>query len=514
MSANRLPSINIALAGGGSFCREILAKTTLNFDQPVVDARIVAVYDSDPRNEGMLLAKSLGLKTVTAYTDLYRPDLAIDLIIVLSQDPNIFNSILATKPAQIRLLSYQTMTLFWHAIGAQEEKLRERNREFQTILNGIQDFILVITPEMEIVEVNDAFLNHMGYCRDEVIGQKCHRVFQKINRRCGDEIICPLSEVVRNKRHSQRILTRVDQNNDLRYIEVTIYPIWENTGKISKFVEISRDITQRIKEEEEITRRLEKEIEERSRQLQETHKKLIHQDKMASLGKLSASVVHEINNPIAGILNLIILIQRILGEENPDTLDLEKFRRYLGLMETETRRISRIVSNLLGFSRQSKMELKHVSLPQLIEKTLQLNENLLKLNNIKVKQQLLPNLPEVIGSEDRLQQVFVNLISNAVEAMQPKGGGELGIEAVRPCDGRIAIRFSDNGVGIPDKNLSKLFEPFFTTKKKGKGVGLGLSVVYGIIKELGGTIHVDSKPDAGTTFSIELPVNQQKTRRT
>ena len=292
-----------------------------------------------------------------------------------------------------------------------------------------------------------------------------------------------------------------------RYYEVNIYPIWEKDGKIQKFIHISRDITQHRKEEEEITQRLEQMVEDRTRQVKETHEKLLHQDKMSSLGKLSASVVHEINNPIAGILNLIMLMQRIAEEDALGPDQIGQFNQYLKLMETETRRTSRIVSNLLAFARQSKMEPKRVSLNRLIEQTLFLNSNLLKINSVKVENNLDPDLPDLLGSEDQLQQVFMNLVSNATEAMEGSGGGVLTIESRHILsEDSLQVNFQDTGPGIPEENISKLFEPFFTTKKKGKGVGLGLSVAYGIIQEHGGSIYVISKVGEGATFQVKLPL--------
>jgi two-component system NtrC family sensor kinase len=296
-------------------------------------------------------------------------------------------------------------------------------------------------------------------------------------------------------------------NGENRYYEVNIYPIWEKDGKIQKFIHISRDITQHKKEEEEITQRLEQMVEDRTRQVKETHQKLLHQDKMSSLGKLSASVVHEINNPIAGILNLILLMQRIAAEEDLGQNQIDQFKQYLKLMETETRRTSRIVSNLLAFARQSKMEPKSVNLNRLIEQTLFLNSNLLKIDGVKVENKMDPNLPDVLGSEDQLQQVFMNLVSNATEAMEGSGGGVLTIESKHILsEDSLQINFQDTGPGIPEENISKLFEPFFTTKKKGKGVGLGLSVAYGIIQEHGGSIYVKSEAGQGATFQVKLPL--------
>jgi PAS domain S-box-containing protein len=503
------PSItNIALVGGGEFCKEILEKTTSVYEQEGVYAPILAVSDPDPNSPGIKLADELGLLTFNDCRQLYDRRYSIHLIIMVTPEPKIFEQVLRTRPTRIRLLSYNVFKIFWNAIDREERKLRERTEEMETILNGIQDFILVITPEMEIIECNESFLTKMRYTREDIIGKKCHEVYHKIDHPCNSGLTdCPLKEVVRNKRQIRKIQTRLISDGAKRYYEVNIYPIWEKNGKIQKFIHISRDITQHKREEEEITNRLEQMVEDRTRQVKETHEKLLHQDKMSSLGKLSASVVHEINNPIAGILNLIMLMQRIAEEESLGRDQIEQFKHYLKLMETETRRTSRIVSNLLAFARQSKMEPKRVNLNRLIDQTLFLNSNLLKIDGVKVENKLDPDLPDLLGSEDQLQQVFMNLVSNATEAMEGAGGGVLTIESKHLLsDDSLQINFQDTGPGIPEENISKLFEPFFTTKKKGKGVGLGLSVAYGIIQEHGGSIYVKSKVGEGTVFQVKLPL--------
>jgi PAS domain S-box-containing protein len=508
MAAAHPSTINIGLVGGGEFCAEILRKTTSVYKQEEFDAPIVAVSDPDPNSPGMALARQLGLATLADYQELYDHRQAIDLIIILTPDPSIFETILATRPPHIRILSYHVFRIFWKAIGNEERKLRQRTEEMETILNGIQDFILVISPDMSIVEANESFLQKMGYSQAQVIGRKCHEVYHKIDHPCerypGD---CPLQMVIRNKRQERQVQKRVLPNGDIRYYEVSIYPIWEKSGKISRFIHISRDITEQRQQEEEITRRLEQMVEDRTRQLRETHAKLLHHDKMSSLGKLSASVVHEINNPIAGILNFAILMKRIIAETPLGPKEIEQFGFYLNLMETETRRISRIVSNLLAFSRQSRMETKRLDLNRLIEQTLILNANLLKIANVRVETRLDPALPEIVGSEDQLKQVFMNMVSNAAQAMEPKEGGRLLIESgTCPAEGKILVQIKDTGVGIPQENLPKLFEPFFTTKKR-KGVGLGLSVAYGIIQDHGGSIGVQSAVGEGSTFIIKLPLH-------
>lgn len=514
--ANNNPDpINIALVGGSNLCIELLEKTTLDRENETIRARILAVSDPDPEAPAMMLARKLGLKTVTNYHDLYHPELNIQLIIILDSNDHILADILNTRPQNIRILSRDVFRLFWEAIGAEERKLRKRNREVEAILNGIQDFILVISPQKRILNVNKAFLQNMGYTRDEVIGRKCHEVFQKANQQCiNDPVICPQNRLLRTRKVSQSVMTRVNRKGELRYIEITIYPIWKKDGKISEYIEISRDITDRKKQEEEITRRLEQLVEERTRQLKETHDQLKHKDKMASLGKLAASVVHEINNPNAGILNLIVLIKRIINEGPLTSEDVDQFSRYLDLMEKENRRISRIVSNLLSFSRQSKIELKGIDINRLIEKTLLLNENLLKINGVRIEKELDSSLPDYTGSEDHLQQVFMNFISNAAEAMENTEDAVLRIETEYILNqDTIRVSFADNGIGIPEKNVPRLFEPFYTTKKKGKGVGLGLSVAYGIIQEHKGSIDVKSDPGKATTFAILLPLGSTEGNR-
>ncbi|MFH0726033.1 MAG: ATP-binding protein [Pseudomonadota bacterium] len=500
--------INIAIVGGDDLCREFLERTSHDNQPRGIGAPIIAVVEPDPNQPGRQLAERLGLLTFDNYSALYHPDYHIHLIIILTPDQKIFDDILNTRPPRIRILSYQVFNLFWNAIGRGESNLREQKKAMETIVNGIQDFILVISPDLVILEANESFLKKMGYTYDQIIGRKCHEVFAHCDNACGGEVPdCPLMEVIKNKRPVTQMRTRVGRDGQTRYYEINVYPIWEKNGKINKFIHISHDITQRKREEKEITQRLEQMVRERTRELKEIHTKLLHQDKMASLGKLAASVVHEINNPMAGILNLTLLVRRILEEDTPNQINIRKIQDYLKLMETETRRTSRIVSNLLAFSRQSKFELSQLNLNRLIEKTLLINVNLLKLGRVKVKKKLDPLLPDIVGSEDQLQQVFMNFISNAVEAMESTDCGILHIEtrSNRKAN-RVEVRFRDSGIGIEKDNIPRLFEPFYTTKKKGKGVGLGLSVAYGIIQEHGGAIEVRSTMERGTTFKVVLPL--------
>jgi two-component system, NtrC family, sensor kinase len=253
------------------------------------------------------------------------------------------------------------------------------------------------------------------------------------------------------------------------------------------------------------TQNLEIKVEERTRQLQAAQKKLLHNDRLASLGQLSASVAHEINNPISGVLNLSMLLQRMLKDDGLPPARLEEFRKYLGQVTSETTRVGRIVSDLLAFSRRSKPQRAPADLNRIVRSTLSLVQHKMKLSNVEVETRLRDDLPAAHCDASQVQQVVLNLLLNAAEATQTKSERRVVVEtAVEPC--AVTLTVSDNGEGIPSENLSKIFDPFFTTKSDGKGVGLGLAVSYGIIQAHGGDIEVRSQPGQGTTFSVSLPL--------
>ncbi len=190
-------NLRIALVGGQEFCKEFLERYVMAREANEFAARIVAVADPDPGGPGILLAKKAGLITVQDYHELYEPEYQIKALVLMTPDEAILQDALKTKPADIRLVAYQLFRLFWKAIDAEHEKLRARNEEIETILNSIQDFILVISPAMDIEEVNETFLEQMGYSREEVIGKKCHDIFQKLNSPCNPEFIgCPLRKAM------------------------------------------------------------------------------------------------------------------------------------------------------------------------------------------------------------------------------------------------------------------------------------------------------------------------------
>ena len=258
----------------------------------------------------------------------------------------------------------------------------------------------------------------------------------------------------------------------------------------------------------QFTAKLETKVAERTAELRAAHQKLRQTDRLASLGTLAASVAHEINNPISGVLNLSMLMQRILKEDGIPPGRVAEFRKYLAQVVQETSRVGRIVSDLLSFSRRSKPQHAPADLNQIVKTTLSLVSHKLKLANVTVDQDLADGLPAVPCDNSQIQQVVLNLVLNGAEATQSRPQRRLAVRTrVAQGGAAVALSVQDNGEGVRSENLSRIFDPFFTTKPEGKGVGLGLAVSYGIVEAHGGDIAVNSQPGEGATFTVTLPVS-------
>jgi two-component system NtrC family sensor kinase len=280
----------------------------------------------------------------------------------------------------------------------------------------------------------------------------------------------------------------------------------EEIHDLASSFEVMRErLRDALAEINQFTQNLEIKVEERTRQLQAAQKKLLHTDRLASLGTLSASVAHEINNPISGVLNLSMLLQRMLKSDGVPPERLEEFRKYLGQVTNETARVGRIVSDLLAFSRRSKPQRAPADLSRVVKSTLSLVQHKLKLSNVAVEARLAEDLPAASCDSSQIQQVVLNLVLNAAEATQSRRERRVTVET-STVEGNVILTVADNGEGIAPENMAKIFDPFFTTKPDGKGVGLGLAVSYGIIQAHGGDIEVRSQPGEGTAFTVSLPV--------
>jgi signal transduction histidine kinase len=240
------------------------------------------------------------------------------------------------------------------------------------------------------------------------------------------------------------------------------------------------------------------ELMERERSLKSAQLALLQSEKMAAVGTLSAGLAHEVKNPLSAVLGYAQLSKRKL--EQPEVI-----KQHLDTIENETRRCNEIISNLMQFSRQEKGEFTDVTVNGVVEKSVGIVDHQLGLNNVHVNMELAPDIPEIIGNPNQLQQVLMNLAINAQQAMAPDGGT---VDIVTYCDDeKVYISVSDTGPGINEEVAKKIFEPFYTTKAAGEGTGLGLSVTYGIIQDHKGDIRVERADSGGARFVIELPLH-------
>jgi signal transduction histidine kinase len=311
------------------------------------------------------------------------------------------------------------------------------------------------------------------------------------------ELTHSATEIGRERFHVKTTITSRDEIGALaRAIEEMAYNLERSHDELkrkTRQIGISREELQRQNEE----------LMAATVELKKAQDHLIKSEKFASMGQLAASVAHEVNNPLAGILTYIKLLLRKSENISDFMGNIYTYRKYLRTMEKETERCGTIVKNLLDFSRSSSADFKEVDINQVIEETLTFIEYQLITSNIELRKRLMP-IPPVVADFSQLNQVFLNIILNAIEAMND------GHKLITVTTGfnrqkkEVRIRVIDTGEGVSPENLYRIYDPFFTTKEK--GTGMGLSVVYQIIDKHQGEIHIDSKLGKGTTVTIELPV--------
>ncbi len=258
---------------------------------------------------------------------------------------------------------------------------------------------------------------------------------------------------------------------------------------------------------------LERKVKERTRKLEEAQKQVIQSEKMAAVGQLAAGVAHELNNPLGGILGYAQFAMEQLKNLELGEEKARGFERYLSDIEVQARRCKMIVKNLLKFSRSSdKSEFGVVDVNAALEETFVFTSHQLGMKDIELETSLQEDLPPIKGNVNLLQQVFTNILINSMQSMPEGGKLTVVTRTNRPVGefgGSVEVAFTDTGTGISDDIKSKIFEPFFTTKKVGEGTGLGLSVSYGIVRDHGGDIKIDSKVGEGSTFTVVLPILKQ-----
>jgi two-component system NtrC family sensor kinase len=365
-----------------------------------------------------------------------------------------------------------------------ERDLKEANDFLMNLIDSSVDGIIVTNMKGDILLFNKGAENLLGYRSEEVVGKMNIRSIYPpgVAKEVMDKLRSPEFGGV-GKLTSFPIFHR-RKDGEMIEGDLSASLIYDEKGNEIASVGIFKDLRERLKME---------------RELREIQQALLQSEKLAAMGRLTSQIAHELNNPIYGIMNTLELLKTEIPPES-------KRRRILELSLSEIQRLSEMLRNMLSFSKPEEEARRPIGLNELLEGILLMMERQMRESNIRVVLDLDHQIPEVVASTNQMRQVMLNMFKNAKEAM-PHGG----ILTVRTAkeDQKVSVHIQDTGVGIPEEIRNKIFEAFFTTKQKVKGVGLGLSVCYGIIKDHGGEIRVESEEGKGTTFIISFPVEKQ-----
>jgi len=470
--------MKIAVIGGGKRCMYLMDLVETH-EFTIVHPVIIAVADIDESAPGFVRAKNNGIFTTTDYNTIFDLD-DVELIIELTGSMDIYNDILIKKGKNVRALAHSTARLFWEISRVSDlqdmtDSKLKRAQEFYDIMSNhlIHEDVMVISPDYRVLDINKSSLKKTGLKREEVIGKFCYEITHHQSYPCsGEHHPCPLKEVLKTGKPSQATHIHLDKEDNELHYSISCYPFTDG-DEITGVIEVSKDITGDIK----------------------IQKAMMQQEKMVSIGRLSAGVAHEINNPLTTILTTSMLLQEDI---DPDST----IHQELQTIASETLRCRKIVKSLLDFSRQTRPSKKTFKINDIVRESLVLTRKQAAFNDIAMESELAEQIPSVHIDKDQIQQVLINLALNSIEAT-PAGGRVKFITRYLPEKKTVEIEVNDTGVGIPPENLDNIFDPFFTTKEN--GTGLGLAITHGIIEQHGGTVTATSSRDSGTSFFIRFP---------
>ncbi len=373
-------------------------------------------------------------------------------------------------------------------------------RFLQTVLDGIQDCINIVDKDFKIIFMNETASQRAGKKRQLLLGNKCYAELWKESSPCKN---CVTGKVFETGKSQQTITWEMGLDGKKFYLERFAFPVVDKDGKVEYAIEIFRDITERkLLEEDREQQRLElgkrvRELRHAYEELKSMQNQLLQAEKMASIGLLASSLAHELDTPLATISGYCELLAEDIHDE-----------RLLGRIKIISEQIikcQKTIRNLLDFSRKSTCEKKLCNIHHLINNTLLLVEHRLKIHKINLRKTFDDNVPPLLVDGNQIQQVILNLVNNAVDALPQ--GGDMFIETRLNKEAKsVEVAFEDNGVGISSEDQKRVFAPFFTTKEPGKGTGLGLSICNNIISAHNGKITIESRVGNGTKFIISLPI--------
>jgi two-component system NtrC family sensor kinase len=403
---------------------------------------------------------------------LHRRGERIGAVAVSSRKPRVFT------PAEIARVEAMTDLLTVSLSNAElVENLRQAEWRFRTLFRAAPDVVLTLLQSGRVREANEAVREVTGLEPANIVGRVLSDIVLEDDRQALTDAIARAFDGT-----PARCEVRLPRENGPPHVVALAASRLPEADPPSVLV-IGRDVTAE----------------------REMRARLVETERLAAVGELVAGVAHEVNNPLSSISAFAQLLLR-----DPSLVDAQ--RDSLEVIKAETARASQVVKDLLAFARRSEHRQEAIDLNVLIERTLRLRGFQLNAANVRVDLALASNLPSVLGDARQLQQVVLNLVANAVQAMMRTGGGVLRL-VTRSLEGVVVLEVSDTGTGIPASARPHIFEPFFTTKREGEGTGLGLSVSYGIVTAHGGSIGIAETSERGTTMVVSLPaVSQPATR--
>jgi histidine kinase len=360
-----------------------------------------------------------------------------------------------------------------------EEELKKSEKKYSAIFDNIPNPVFVLNMDtLEILDCNGSIEIVYGYKKHEIIQTSFMTLFRKEERNHYEQLI-KTSSVINQAR-------QFNANGEPLFVNVRISPSDYPGGKV--LLVTTSDVTKRL----------------------ETEQQLIQASKMATLGEMATGVAHELNQPLSVIKTASRFFMRKISKN--EKIEDEVMSTMAAEIDSYVDRATKIINHMRQFGRQSDVSLEKVQVNSILERALEILGQQLKVRGIEVIWDLAPDLPVILADPDRLEQVFINLLINARDAIDEKGHSKIEKKITiktRADDKLIIVELMDTGPGIPEAMLERIFEPFFTTKKVGQGTGLGLSISYGIIKECKGSIRAFSRDNEGARFKIKFPIARE-----
>ncbi|UCZ52464.1 HAMP domain-containing protein [Bacillus shivajii] len=366
-------------------------------------------------------------------------------------------------------------------IKEKSDRILQEKERLDIVVNSMEAGLAIVKSDYTVSWMNPTLEKWIGKERQ----LPCFKLFNDETSPCYS---CPLNESHHLEKLDDMIMKK-DDGGETRIFRHRLYPLKHTADGEREALVVMEDITEEKKMEE----------------------KLIQTDKLSALGLMASSFAHEVNNPLASVQVYAEDLSDRIIEEKEDFIQSGEMEEYLQIMRKNIDRCKEITTNLLNFSRKSQWSSEKIDVKKVVKESLALVRHTLKKHHVSLSINVNETLPELEGDSLKLSQVFVNLIQNAIDAMESEEERKLQIGATfNKNENQIEVVFKDSGTGIDEADLSKLFDPFYTSKPVGKGTGLGLSVCYGIIEQFGGRIDVDSVKGEGTTFTVILPYKNEE----